>query len=172
MKDELPPIKFGDYWIRKAEQSDAKEIINCMQSVMDERIYLVSEYYFYTERGEAERLKNTDDLNLLAVLKDEVVGVLTIQRGMYRKTRHTSSLGIAIKQGHRGLGLGKFMINRSIEWCRMNDIKKLNLEVFSSNESAIRLYEKIGFEIEGRKVGQFNIDGKFVDDILMSYKLE
>lgn len=172
MKEDLPPLRFGDYWIRKALPADAKEMINCMQSVMDERIYLVSEYYFYTERGEAERIKNPDDLNLIATLEDQVVALLTIQRGMYRKTRHTASLGIAVKSRHRGKGLGTVMIRRAIEWCRMNDIKKLNLEVFSSNESAIRLYEKIGFVKEGIKKDQFNIDGKFVDDVLMTYKLD
>ena len=99
------------------------------------------------------------------------MALLTIQRGMYRKTRHTASLGIAVKSRHRGKGLGTVMIKRAIEWFRMNDIKKLNLEVFSSNESAIRLYEKIGFVTEGIKKDQFNIEGKFVDDVLMTYKL-
>ncbi|EQD38772.1 GCN5-related N-acetyltransferase domain protein [mine drainage metagenome] len=91
---------------------------------------------------------------------------------MYKKTRHTASLGIAIKKGHREKGIGTTMIIKAIEWCKFNNIKKLNLEVFSSNFRAIRLYKKHGFVIEGRKKMQFNIDGKYVDDVFMTYTID
>ncbi len=73
------------YKIRKAVPADARGIINCMQSVMNEKIYLVSEYYLLTERGERERLKDTEDLTLVCEISYDIVGVLTIQRGMYKK---------------------------------------------------------------------------------------
>lgn len=159
--------------VRQANPSDARGIISCMQSVMDERKYLVSEYYLLTERGgEQERIRNPDDLTLVCEHRKEIVGVLTVQRGgMYRKNRHVGgTMGIAIKAGyrHRG-GLGTRMITEAIEWCRKQGILKLNLEVFSSNTNAISLYEKIGFEREGVRRKQFIIDGEYVDDILMTY---
>jgi RimJ/RimL family protein N-acetyltransferase len=160
---------FGEYTIRKAEQRDAKGIILCMQSVMDERVFLVSEYYLLTERGEQDRIKSPDDLTLVAEAYDDIVGVVTVQRGMYRKNRHTANLGIAIKQQHRSRGLGSELIKASIKWCKDVGVKKLNLEVFSSNTNALRLYEKIGFREEGRRINQFTIDGTFVDDVLMTY---
>lgn len=171
MKKEPETEIFGDYTIRRAESPDAREIIQCMQSVMDERIYLVSEYYFYTERGEQERLRNPDDLTLVAVYNGGIVAVLTIQRGMYRKTRHTASLGIAIRKNHRNKGLGTKMINTSVKWCRDSGITKLNLEVFSSNENAIRLYRNLGFVVEGIRKNHFYIDGKYVDDVFMTIDL-
>lgn len=161
--------EYGQYHIRFAEPRDAKGIINCMQSVMDERIYLVSEYYLLTERGEQERIRNLDDMTLVAEFDREIVGVLTIQRGMYKKTRHTASLGIAIISGHRHKGLGYRMIEEAINWCREKGIIKLNLEVFSHNRNAIALYEKIGFQIEGSKKGQFMVEGHYSDDVLMTY---
>ena len=57
----------------------------------------------------------------------------------------------------------------AINWSRENGIKKVNLEVFSSNINAISVYEKIGFEHEGIRRSQFIVDGKYVDDILMTY---
>ncbi len=161
----------SEYVVRKADPRDAKGVINCMQSVMDERIYLVSEYYLLTERGEQERIRSPDDLTLVCEKGSEIVGVLTIQRGMYRKNRHTANLGIAIKAGHRHNGLGTKLITQGIEWCRESGIKKLNLEVFSSNTNAIALYEKIGFVHEGSRKRQFIIDGQYVDDVLMTYWL-
>ena len=155
--------------IRPAEPRDAKKIIECMQSVMDEKIYFVSEYYLYTERGEQERLRNPDDLTLVAEIEGSVVGVLTLQRGIYRKNRHTANLGIAIKNGYRHQGLGTDLITEAINWSKQNGIKKVNLEVFSSNTNAITAYEKIGFEHEGVRRSQFIVDGKYVDDVFMTY---
>ncbi len=159
---------FGAYRIRKADPRDARGVINCMQSVMDERIYLISEYYLLTERGEQERIRSPDDLTVVAEKDNEIVGVLTVQRGMYRKNRHTANLGIAIKNAHRRKGLGSELISAGIDWCRENYIKKLNLEVFSSNKGAISLYEKLGFSIEGIRKSQFVIEGTYVDDVFMT----
>ena len=41
--------------------------------------------------------------------------------------------------------------------------------VFSHNRNAIALYEKIGFQIEGSKKGQFMVEGHYSDDVLMTY---
>ena len=170
-RTEIRDVGAG-YVIRKADPRDARGIIACMQSVMDERTFLVSEYYLLTERGEQERIRSPDDLTLVSEKNSGIIGVLTIQRGMYRKNRHTANLGIAVKAGHRGLGIGTKLINEGIKWCRDNSIRKLNLEVFSSNTSAISLYEKLGFVREGARKGQFIIDGEYVDDVMMSYWIE
>ncbi|MEM0157997.1 MAG: GNAT family N-acetyltransferase [Thermoplasmataceae archaeon] len=159
----------GEYNIRRAEPRDAKGVILCMQSVMDERVYLVSEYYLLTERGEQERIRSPDDLTLVSEFGTDIVGVMTIQRGMYRKNRHTGNLGIAIRSNHRGKGLGTRLIREGIKWCGQVGITKLNLEVFSTNVNAISLYKKLGFETEGIRKKQFIIDGEYVDDVLMTY---
>lgn len=143
-----------------------------MQSVMDEKIYFVSEYYLYTERGEQDRIRNPDDLVLVAEQGGQVVAVLTIQRGIYKKNRHTANLGIAVRKEHRHQGLGTQMIMTSIDWARRQGILKVNLEVFSSNTNAIKTYEKIGFKREGTRQGQFVIEGNYVDDIFMTYEIK
>ncbi len=157
--------------IRKAYPSDARGIINCMQSVMDEKIYLVSEYYLLTERGEQERLKNPDELTLVCNDSDLVVGVLTLQRGMYKKNRHVANLGIAIRRSYRHMNVGTGMIEQAMEWAKNNGIKKVNLEVFSTNANAIKTYRKLGFEYEGLRKSQFFINGQYVDDVLMTRML-
>ena len=158
-----------EYVIREARIPDAKGIIDCMQSVMDERKYLVSEYYLLTERGEQDRLRNIEDLTLVLDYDSEIVGVLTLQRGMYKKNRHTASLGIAIRNGHRSKGHGTRLIENAIEWAREKGIEKIGLEVFSTNTKAIELYRKIGFVVEGTRAKQFKIDENYVGDVFMAY---
>ena len=157
------------YIIRRGVPADAHGIIECMQSVMDEKIYLLSEYYLLTERGEQERLKNRDDLTLVCEIDRKIVGVTTIQRGMYKKNRHTSSLGIAIKREFRHMNIGTNMIKEAISWCKQQGIEKINLEVFSNNVNAINAYRKLGFECEGIRKRQFIIGDQYTDDVLMTY---
>ena len=157
------------YLIRRGAPGDARGIIECMQSVMDEKVYLVSEYYLLTERGEQERLKNRDDLTLVCEVNGKIVGVTTIQRGMYKKNRHTASLGIAIKKEFRHMNIGTKMIREAISWSKDQGIEKINLEVFSSNVNAIKAYRNLGFEYEGVRKGQFMIGNQYTDDVLMTY---
>ena len=158
----------GKYLIRRGVPGDARGIIECMQSVMDEKIYLVSEYYLLTERGEQERLKNKDDLTLVSEVNERIVGVTTIQRGMYKKNRHTASLGIAIMKDFRHMNIGTKMIEDAISWSKTQGIEKINLEVFSSNVNAIKTYRNLGFEYEGVRKKQFMIGNQYTDDVLMT----
>jgi len=72
----------------------------------------------------------------------------------------------------RRIGLGTALLERALDWARSVGIRKMNLEVFASNSGAIALYRKMGFEEEGRRRGEFIIDGVPVDGILMARWLD
>ncbi len=61
------------------------------------------------------------------------------------------------------------MIKEALIWCRDQGILKVNLEVFSVNVNAIKMYRKLGFQYEGVRKNQFMINGKYVDDVLMTF---
>jgi RimJ/RimL family protein N-acetyltransferase len=44
--------------------------------------------------------------------------------------------------------------------------------VLGTNEPAIRLYDRLGFEREGVLRGEFFINGDYIDDLLMAKHLE
>lgn len=87
----------------------------------------------------------------------------------YEKFRHVASLGIGIVNGWRGCGLGRILMERSIESVRVHpSVLKIELGVFEGNTVARRLYESLGFEVEGaRKKAVRQSDGELVDDIIM-----
>jgi len=66
-------------------------------------------------------------------------------------------------------GVGTALLKSLIGWAKENHvIEKVTLEVFVTNEAAIRLYRKMGFLEEGRRVRHVKIaDGKYVDVIVM-----
>jgi ribosomal protein S18 acetylase RimI-like enzyme len=52
-------------------------------------------------------------------------------------------------------------------WAAARGYEKLCLSVFSHNERALRLYRRMGYEEEGRRLGQFQVGGTYVDEVLM-----
>ena len=49
--------------------------------------------------------------------------------------------------------------------------RKLSLHVLSTNPGAMRLYTRLGFEQEGVLRGEFLIEGRYVNDILLTKHL-
>ena len=75
---------------------------------------------------------------------------------------------IAIVKAYRELGIGHVLIERALAWMKDRSVEKAVLEVFSTNEQAIALYRKFGFEVEGVRRREFKIRGQYVDDVLMA----
>jgi len=50
---------------------------------------------------------------------------------------------------------------------KQKGLEKISLTVFSTNEAAINLYRKFGFQIEGISKRQYKIEGKYVDETIM-----
>jgi ribosomal protein S18 acetylase RimI-like enzyme len=51
---------------------------------------------------------------------------------------------------HRQRGIGRLLISEVLAWARQRDVRTLQLMVTSSNETAIRFYEGLGFTRTGR----------------------
>lgn len=47
---------------------------------------------------------------------------------------------------YRGQGVNKRIIENLAEWARARDVTEMRLEVYDQNETAIRAYEKAGFQ--------------------------
>ena len=60
-------------------------------------------------------------------------------------------MNIAVHPDYRMRGIGKALINELIPILAARNVLRLALEVRVSNETAIGLYKKLGFEIVGRR---------------------
>ena len=54
---------------------------------------------------------------------------------------------IGVVPEHRGLGLGRALLLKSLEGFRMSGVKRVVLEVTASNLIAVELYRQLGFRI-------------------------
>lgn len=82
---------------------------------------------------------------------------------------HVNRLTIAVHSGFQGKGIGEKMLAYLVDWARSAPkVEKLELNVRSVNPRAIRLYEKLGFRLEGRIRNRMRFpDGTYVDDLEM-----
>lgn len=62
---------------------------------------------------------------------------------------------VAVDPDYRGLHLGEALMEALISICVANHAKRMTLEVRVSNETAKRLYEKLGFESVGIRKGYY-----------------
>jgi len=131
------------------------------------------EEFVHTVESEAAFFDNQDwelgDQAWLAWDGDIVVGMLNCHAGRRRKVTHRISFGMGVSASHRRLGIGRAMLQVSIDHARAHPaILKVELQVFADNARAIELYERLGFATEGRIVKYARrMDGTFVDSLSM-----
>jgi ribosomal protein S18 acetylase RimI-like enzyme len=80
--------------------------------------------------------------------------------------------GFAVDPGERRRGLGRALLDAAFDEARRQGALRITLRVLSVNTSARRLYESLGFVIEGVLPREFLIDGVYIDDILMGRPLD
>lgn len=76
--------------------------------------------------------------------------------------------GIAVDQRYQGHGVGKALVEAAIHEIASRGGRRITLRVLSTNPAAQRLYERCGFAVEGVLRGEFVLDDREVDDVLMA----
>ncbi|KAL7932957.1 acyl-CoA N-acyltransferase [Trichoderma chlorosporum] len=86
------------------------------------------------------------------------------------KADHRStSFAIWLSEEYRGKGYGAEATNWAVDWAfNYAGVHRIELWSFSYNEAAIRLWEKIGFKLEGRRRESVWFQRKWFDLVLYS----
>jgi ribosomal-protein-alanine N-acetyltransferase len=120
--------------MRKEDLDDIMEIENLSFSVPWSKSSFLSE------------IKNAGVANYyVVVIKDKVVGYA----GFWEIVDEAHITNIAVHPQYRHHGMGTALLEKIIKDCYENNIENITLEVRKSNETAFKLYKKMGFECEG-----------------------
>jgi ribosomal protein S18 acetylase RimI-like enzyme len=112
--------------------------------------------------------ENKNNLFLVAEAQDKLVGFSRCEGNRLNRLSHKVEFGVGVLRDYWGCSIGKNLLKESIHWADSNGIKKMTLNVLETNEKAIKLYEKMGFEIEGLlKKDKCLSDGKYYNTIIM-----
>ena len=168
-----------DVEIRDAQPSDAAALLAYFKRIGGETPHLtfgeegvpLSEV---EERAHIERIRSADNaLFIIAESGGEIIGHLTFTGGAKPRTRHAGELGISIIRPYWGEGIGEILIQSLIAWATAGGIvRKINLRVRADNARAIALYERLGFQTEGRESRTVCIDGAFHDGFNMGLAID
>ncbi len=155
-------------------KADAAAVIEHLKTVGDETEFLSfsgADFAVSAEEEaaiiEAHRVAD-NRLFLLAWIKDELVGVLNIDASAKPKMKHLGEIGLSVLKAHWKKGIGYQMIQTALDWAKQTGVlKKVNLEVQENNYGAIRLYEQLGFTLEGARKRGVLTDGVYYNLNLM-----
>lgn len=110
------------------------------------------------------------DLPLVALIDGELIASAGLHpAGPALRRRHVMSLGLAVAPQAQGRGVGKALMAALIDYAdNWAQVLRIELGVYVDNERAIALYQRFGFEIEGRQRGYALRDGRYVDSYAMA----
>lgn len=74
---------------------------------------------------------------------------------------HCGTLGIGLLPEFRGKGIGRQLMQRTIDAAFAFGLTRIDLTVREGNANAIALYKSLGFEIEGRHRNAVCIEGQY-----------
>lgn len=164
--------------IRETAVEDAGALLDYVESISGESDYLSfgPGEFELSQAEEEDVLRNFRDsdnqLYLVGLVDDVVVGTLTFSAGRRPRVRHSGEFGLSVRKEYWGLGIGSLMLDTLIDWARHAGIvKKINLRVRTDNRRAVRLNESRGFAIEGTIRKEIFLDGKYYHHHWMGLEL-
>jgi putative acetyltransferase len=109
-----------------------------------------------------------DNHSFVAELDGRVVGMagLYVRAG---KAHHSAWVGLMVHDELHGRGIGRALLERLLDLAdRWLGLVRVDLTVLDDNQPARRLYEQLGFVLEGtQRKGSF-VDGAFHDVLMMA----
>jgi RimJ/RimL family protein N-acetyltransferase len=162
--------------IREAEPGDAAALVALGRAVGSEpEGWLISMAEWRAPSEERRYLRasrrSPHSTVFVAEAPEGLVGRLSVARDPHPASAHVADLGLMVAASHRRRGIGRALLQRTVDWARGAGVSKLELHVFPHNTAAIALYESFGFVREGHRRGQYRRGNELVDAILMAYLL-
>lgn len=156
----------GNYIVRRCELEDIQAVIAINMSTLPEHY---SDYFF------EDLLKELPEAFIVSELDGKMVGYIMckIEFGFsnfrklgFVKKGHVVSVAVIVE--HRGKGLGKALMQEAMSGMISKKCDEVYLEVRVSNESAVKMYEHLGFVTKTR-IRSYYRDGE--DAYLMALEL-
>jgi len=161
--------------IRKIKEDDATRFLELQKSVDQSGFMLFEpgERQWTVEQQQQSINRILSEENSIIFVAEEnqqLAGFIVGLGSQLIRNKHSAYLVLGVHEDFRGKGVATQLFQQIFNWAKERGITRLGLTVIKTNEKAIRLYKKMGFEIEGEKVHSLIIDGKAVNEYYM-YKL-
>jgi len=115
-------------------------------------------------QGEIDNHSISEPLVIIYTPEDRIIGYIMVWT--FKGEAQISN--IAVDPQYRRLGVGEYALRRILHRQRQTGIRRVFLEVRPSNIGAVKLYEKLGFRIIGKRLKYYKTP---VEDALIMLKM-
>ncbi|MFL2544712.1 MAG: ribosomal protein S18-alanine N-acetyltransferase [Longimicrobiales bacterium] len=133
----------GCLQLRQLEYGDIEEVVSI------EKLYFNKAW---SEKTFQKLLDHPDGQVWVALQGEDLLGYVVLQCS----GDEAELINIAVRKGKRKLGIGSALLSKTVDVAVGLDVKKLFLEVRSSNQQAISLYERFGFDQVGTRSNYYS----------------
>lgn len=156
--------------IREASKNDFENIWPIFHEIV-----LAGDTYAYSQDTTKEQALNiwlvTPEKTFAVEENGTILGTYYLKTNQAGPGSHVCNCGYMVSTQARGKGLATLMCEHSQEIAKDLGYKAMQFNfVASSNESAVRLWTKLGFETVGKLPKAFNHPSKGYIDALVMYK--
>ena len=165
--------------IRQAEETDAERMIEYLSVTAKETPFLGREpedvpFTMEQERDIIQKMNAAErDMMLLAEVDGVHAGNANL--GCVRdrsRFRHRCTMGVGLYRAFWSMGIGTALLGELLAAAKSAGYEQAELEVISTNEAAIGLYKKFGFEVTGTHPHAMRYrDGTYGDFLFMVKRL-
>ncbi|MGI8317095.1 GNAT family N-acetyltransferase [Halobacillus mangrovi] len=99
---------------------------------------------------------------------NKLIGYVMCIGGTAKRNRHFARVVTGVLAGYQGMGWGSQLFEKVDGWAIDHHIHRLELTAMVHNARALKLYKKVGFQVEGIKKHSLLVNGKWVDEYLMA----
>ena len=143
--------------LRNGAEADGQALLELFLLTHAQTDWLLSypdEVTFTAEQEEQflrEKAESEHEIEILAELDGTLIGSAGVFRvGTAEKVRRRAGFGISVDKAYWGLGVGRALTEVCIECAKTAGYLQMELEAVAENESALKLYESVGFVEYGR----------------------
>jgi RimJ/RimL family protein N-acetyltransferase len=170
--------KLENLIIRVPRQEDADAILEYLKIVGGEtdNLSFGKEGILYTVEQEKAFIssinKENNQIMLLGLINEEIIAIGSLMGSKRKRLQHSVEFGISVKKAYWNKGVATAIIGQLIDMAKnYRHISQITLHVLKDNESAVHLYQKLGFVQTGIFPNHMKINNTYKDSLFMVLKL-
>ena len=149
MEERTAKLRDGsEVILRLLKSGDGEQLFKMMTDLSDDALRWSNPPY---DESKIDRWMTgvENGLSIVAIAGNRIIGISAIYQFQRPRQKGVGEMMIYIHQDFHGVGLGSTMTEILLKLAKSKGLHRIGLEVVEENEAAVKLYRRLGFEVEG-----------------------
>ena len=105
-------------------------------------------------------------------MKEQIVGILALLDTLLCSTPMPAlSVGVHVVRDWRSHGIGSAMLRYAVRWAKEHDYRRLETDIFTTNERSLHLFNKAGFREDACRRRSIQVGARQINEIILAKSL-